>query len=108
MKLEDVKHLIDAYFDAVTPEDVIADFEELGYEFEEIPNDEYPKALEIEEENALQELHFQSPEIYSNNFDNNYRINEMPFSEMRTVSETTKFEYSLNNYSEESYYNNAA
>lgn len=108
MKLEDVKHLIDAYFDKVTPEEVIADFEALGYIFEDINENDYPKALQIEEKNALKELHFHSPELFERQFENNYQISETSFSEMLTQSEAIKFEFFLYNYNEESYYNKAA
>lgn len=37
MKLSDVKAKIDEYFDRISPEEVIAQFEELGCEFEPNP-----------------------------------------------------------------------
>jgi len=37
MNLVDVSSKIDAYFDSVTPEEVVAQFEEMGYEFEDVP-----------------------------------------------------------------------
>lgn len=40
MKLQDVKHLIDDYFDKVNPLDIIKRLKALGYEFEPI-SDEY-------------------------------------------------------------------
>ncbi len=43
MKLSDVKEKIDAYFDSVSPMDIVRKFEALGYEFEK-----------IEEENAIE------------------------------------------------------
>jgi hypothetical protein len=36
MKLEDIKQQIDDYFDKITSEEIIKQFEELGYEFENI------------------------------------------------------------------------
>ena len=39
MKLSDVKHQIDAYFNAVNPLDIVKQFEALGYEFEELLDD---------------------------------------------------------------------
>ncbi|MCU0443641.1 MAG: hypothetical protein MUE85_01890 [Microscillaceae bacterium] len=40
MKLIDVKDKIDAYFDKVSVQEIITQFEELGYEFEDL-NDDY-------------------------------------------------------------------
>lgn len=56
MKLENVKHIIDAYFDTVSPEKILADFEALGYEFEDINEEDYPLALLEAERKALKEL----------------------------------------------------
>lgn len=39
MKLKDVQHIIDEYFENVSPEEVIKNFEELGYKFEDINED---------------------------------------------------------------------
>ncbi len=41
MKLEDYKEQIDAYFDNVSPSEVIKRFEELGYEFIPIDTPEF-------------------------------------------------------------------
>jgi hypothetical protein len=44
MKLSDVKHQIDTYFNSVNPLDIVKQFEVLGYEFEDadyLPFDDY-------------------------------------------------------------------
>ncbi|MCC6724996.1 MAG: hypothetical protein IT258_10835 [Saprospiraceae bacterium] len=41
MKLSDIKDKIDAYFDSVSPIEIVKRFEALGYEFEEIEEDNY-------------------------------------------------------------------
>ncbi|GEM_PF-5299280 len=40
MKLTDIKEQIDAYFKKVTPEEIVKQFQSLGYQFEEIDNRE--------------------------------------------------------------------
>lgn len=41
MKLENVKHIIDKYFDEIDPLEMVKDLEKLGYEFEVIPDDDF-------------------------------------------------------------------
>lgn len=39
MKFSDIKEKIDAYFDSVSPMDIVRQFEEMGYEFEPVSTD---------------------------------------------------------------------
>jgi hypothetical protein len=108
MKLEDVKHLIDAYFEKVSGEEIIERFETLGYVFEDINEANYPEALIIAEKEALAELHFNSSELLERQVNETYQFSETSFSEMITETEVIKFEFFSNSYDKKSYYNQAA
>lgn len=41
MKLSDVKHDIDAYFDAVSASDIVKQLEALGYEFQDVVDEPF-------------------------------------------------------------------
>lgn len=45
MKLKDIKHLIDAHFDALTPMELVRRLESLGYEFEPIEELSFPQTV---------------------------------------------------------------
>jgi hypothetical protein len=45
MKLKDIKHLIDAHFDALAPMELIRRLESLGYEFEPIKESYFPQTV---------------------------------------------------------------
>jgi hypothetical protein len=45
MKLKDVKHIIDAYFDALQPLELVRHLESLGYEFEPIEEIPLPQTV---------------------------------------------------------------
>jgi hypothetical protein len=95
MKLEDVKHLIDAYFDKVTPAKVVADFEALGYVFEDIEEEDYPKALIIAEREALKELEEVS---VMKSMNENYHLDEITFQEMNDETENITFDFHSKSY----------
>ena len=46
MKLDDIKEQIDAYFDAVSSEQIIEDFKNLGYNFVPINNQNIEKDID--------------------------------------------------------------
>ena len=54
MKLEDVKDKIDAYFNSVSADEIVKQFETMGYEFEQINELEEHLSL-ITDEQFLQE-----------------------------------------------------
>jgi hypothetical protein len=49
MKLKDVKHIIDAYFDALEPLELVRHLESLGYEFEPIEDYSFPHVADFSE-----------------------------------------------------------
>lgn len=49
MKLTDVKHIIEKYFEEISPEDIVKIFEDMGVKFEDIKNKrEIMKAIKKE------------------------------------------------------------
>lgn len=45
MKLKDIKHLIDAHFEALAPMELVRHLESLGYEFEPIEELPFPQTV---------------------------------------------------------------
>ncbi len=79
MKLDDVKHIIDNYFEKVTPEEVVKTFEDMGCEFDSISDKyEFPvnlgnTQLEIDENeflnnNYLEDFYFTTDEDFSKKY----------------------------------------